>query len=178
VWRYLSGRGPITRFWHRKHDALSGFWRFAIQRGYTDWSPVPSRRPKEPTPFVPHIYTQEELRRLLDGTTTYQKKWYKLEPVSLRAILLLLYGAGLRVSEAINLTCADVNLPDAILTIRLTKFYKTRHVAINAQLCCVLSDYDINRRTNGSVATLQHPFSSGFIANESGGGLYVRPLHP
>jgi hypothetical protein len=31
---------------------------------------------------------------------------------------------------------------------------------------------------NGSVATLQHPFSSGFIANESGGGLYVRPLHP
>jgi site-specific recombinase XerD len=119
---------------------------------------VPSRRPKEPTPFVPHIYTQEELRRLLDGTTTYQKKWYKLEPVSLRAILLLLYGAGLRVSEAINLTCADVNLPDAILTIRLTKFYKTRHVAINAQLCCVLSDYDINRRTKRFCRDTAAPF--------------------
>jgi integrase/recombinase XerD len=108
---------------------------------------VPPRRPKEPTPFVPHIYTKEKLKRLLDGTTTYQEKWCKLEPVSLRAILLLLYGAGLRVSEAINLTCADVNLSDAILTIRLTKFYKTRHVAINSQLCRVLSDYDTNRRT-------------------------------
>jgi len=24
---YLNGRGPATLFWHRKHDALSGFWR-------------------------------------------------------------------------------------------------------------------------------------------------------
>jgi hypothetical protein len=23
--RYLNGRGPVTRFWHRKHGALSGF---------------------------------------------------------------------------------------------------------------------------------------------------------
>ncbi len=158
VSRYLNGHGPITCFWHRKHDALSGFWRFAIQRGYTDWSPVPPQRPKKPTPFVPHIYTQEELRRLLDGTTTYQKKWCKLEPVSLRAILLLLYGAGLRVSEAINLTCTDVNLSDAMLTIRLTKFYKTRHVAFNPQLCRVLSEYDMNRRTKGFGRDAAEPF--------------------
>jgi hypothetical protein len=52
---YLNGHGPITLFWHRKHDALSGFWRFAIQHGYTDRSPVPGRRPKKPTPFVPYI---------------------------------------------------------------------------------------------------------------------------
>src|SRR5271165_6158806 len=31
---YLNGHGPVTLFWHRKHDALSGFWRFAIQHGY------------------------------------------------------------------------------------------------------------------------------------------------
>ena len=158
VLRYLNSRGPVTRFWHRKHDALSGFWRFAIQHDYTDWSPVPPRRPKEPPPFVPYIYTQEELRRLLDGTRTYQKKWYKLEPVSFRAILLLLYGAGLRVSEAINLTCADVNLSEAIITIRLAKFYKTRHVAINPQLCRVLSDYDMNRRAKGLRHDTVEPF--------------------
>lgn len=158
VMRYLNGRGPITRFWHRKHDALSGFWRFAIQHGYTDWSPVPPRRPKEPMPFAPHIYTQEELRRLLSGTATYQKKWCKLEPVTFRVILLLLYGAGLRVSEPINLTCGDVNLSDAMLTIRLTKFYKTRHVAINPQLRRVLEDYDLNRRTKGFRRDTSEPF--------------------
>jgi integrase/recombinase XerD len=59
--QYLNGRGPLTLFWHRKHDALSGFWRFAIQHGWTDRSPLPARRPKEPIPFIPYIYSREEL---------------------------------------------------------------------------------------------------------------------
>src|SRR5204862_293341 len=102
--------GPVTLFWHRKHDALSGFWRFAIQRGYTDRSPVPVRRPKKPIPFIPYIYTREELRRLLDGVTSYQKRWCKLEPGTLRTLLLVLYGAGLRTSEPIRIACFDVDL--------------------------------------------------------------------
>jgi hypothetical protein len=39
--QFPNGRGPLTLFWHRKHDALSGLWRFAIQHGWTDRSPVP-----------------------------------------------------------------------------------------------------------------------------------------
>ena len=31
---YLDGNGPVTRFWHRKLDALRGFYRFAVARGY------------------------------------------------------------------------------------------------------------------------------------------------
>ena len=26
---YLAGAGPVTRHWHRKYEALSGFYRFA-----------------------------------------------------------------------------------------------------------------------------------------------------
>ena len=33
VERYLAGTGPITTFWHRKFEALSGFYRHAIARG-------------------------------------------------------------------------------------------------------------------------------------------------
>ena len=44
--QYLNGHGPVTLFWHRKHDALTGLWRFAIQHGWTDRSPLPARRPK------------------------------------------------------------------------------------------------------------------------------------
>ena len=40
-------------------------------------------------------------------------------------LLLLLYGAGLRFSEATGLTLAYVDLADAVLTIRATKFYKS-----------------------------------------------------
>jgi integrase len=155
---YLNGRGPVTLFWHRKHDALSGFWRFAIQRGYTDRSPVPARRPKKPIPFIPYIYTREELRRLLDGVTSYQKEWRKLEPITLRALLLLLYGAGLRTSEPIRLACSDVELAESILTIRITKFYKTRRIALSTQLQSVLAEYDANRRLAGHSRHDTAPF--------------------
>ena len=81
---------------------------------------------------MPYIYNVKELRALLDAALIYQKELTRsrLEPYMVRMILLLLYGAGLRISEAINLTLADVDLPQALLTIRETKFYKTRLVPI------------------------------------------------
>jgi len=155
---YLNGHGPVTLFWHRKHDALSGFWRFAIQRGYTDRSPVPARQPRKPIPFIPYVYTREDLRRLLDGVTSYQEKWCKLEPITLRALLLLLYGAGLRTSEPIRLACSDVDLAESTLTIRITKFYKTRRIALSTQLQSVLAEYDANRRLAGHSRDNTAPF--------------------
>lgn len=156
--QYLNGRGPVTLFWHRKHDALSGLWRFAIQHGWTDRSPLPARRPKEPIPFIPYIYSRDELKRLLAGTSTYQREWRKLEPVTLRSILILMYGAGLRTSEPLRLTCADVDLTEAILSIRFTKFYKSRRIALNDQLLRVLTEYDNNRRQSGQRRSGHDPF--------------------
>ena len=66
----------------------------------------------------------------------------QLEPVTLRAIILLLYGAGLRTSESLHLTCADVDLSGATLAIQKSKFYKTRRLALNAQLIGLLTGYD------------------------------------
>src|SRR5438876_12363347 len=45
---------------------------------------------------LPYIYTEGELRRLFSAATSCRKDPRKLEPQTLRAILVLLYGAGLR----------------------------------------------------------------------------------
>ena len=50
VYVYLAGKGPVTRFWHRKLDALRGFYRFAIARGYATCSPVPTVAPDGSSP--------------------------------------------------------------------------------------------------------------------------------
>jgi site-specific recombinase XerD len=127
VLAFIAGPGPVTRFWHRKHEVLRGFYRFAMARGYVAASPLPTIIPQAPQ-FVPHVFSQEELRRLLDATTTCcQSVRSKLQPYTLRMLVLLLYGAGLRISEALSLTLADVDLSARILTIRESKFYyKTR----------------------------------------------------
>lgn len=162
---FLGSHGPGTRYWNAKYHTLSGLWTFAIQRGYTDWSPLPARPLKELRLFTPHIYTHEELKRLMSGINTYQKKWYRLEPISVRALILLLYGAGLRIGEAVRLTCSDVDFSEATLTIRCTKFYKTRRIAVGPQLYNVLREYDENRRARGHS---RHDISPFFTYNNGG----------
>src|SRR6478609_9362413 len=117
VQAFIAGAGPVTRFWHRKHEVLRGFYRFAMARGYAASSPLPRIIPKPPQ-FVPYIFSQEEIQRLLDATACCENPRSKLQPYTLRMLLLLLYGAGLRIGEALFLTLANVDLPAGILTIR------------------------------------------------------------
>ena len=69
VLAFIAGTGPVTRFWHRKREVLVGFYRFATTRSYCLTSPLPTLVPKPPQPFVPYIYSHEELRRLLQATS-------------------------------------------------------------------------------------------------------------
>lgn len=138
---FLAGKGPITHSWHARHDALVGFYRYAVSRGYVSSAPLPAVIPKRPPPFVPYIYSTDELRRLLKATATYQRNRSSIEPVTIRTIILLLYGAGLRIGEAVALSRADVDFEESLLTIRETKFYKTRLVPIGPRLRTVLQEY-------------------------------------
>jgi len=141
LYTYLSGSGPITRFFHRKHDALSGFYRFAVGRGYATCSPLPKILPKPANTFTPYIYSNDELQRLVDAAALQEHPRKKLQAFTLRTLILVLYGAGLRLSEALHLKLADVNLPDSLLTIRESKFYKTRLVPIGPRLTAELLAY-------------------------------------
>lgn len=115
-----------------------------MARGYIAASPLPTIIPQAPR-FVPHIFSQEELRRLLDATTCSQNLRSKLRPYTLRMLILLLYGTGLRISEALTLTLADVDLSARILTIRESKFYKTRLVPLGPAVSTALQDYVAQR---------------------------------
>jgi integrase len=136
---YLDGTGPLTRFWERKWVTLRGFYRFAQARGLVRQSPWPKVPPKPPPPFVPYIYSRAELRRLLAAVPA--EPIAGLTPATLRTLLLLLYGAGLRLSEALNLNEAQVDLEACLLTICQSKFFKTRWVPISPQLAQFLARY-------------------------------------
>ena len=98
---YLDGPGPVTPYWMRKWGTLRGLYRFALARGLARRCPLPLSAPKVAVPFTPYIYSQPELRRLLQAITPERTKG--LSPQTMRTLLLLLYGAGLRLSEALKL---------------------------------------------------------------------------
>ena len=141
---FLDGTGPVTRFWHRKLDALRGFYRFALARGYAPRSPLPSAAPRCSQVFVPYIYSEDEIKRILAAAAS--REHCNLSSRTCRTLLLLLYGAGLRISEALSLNLADVDLDAGLLRIRNSKFYKTRMVPTGSDLTRVLRDYASERR--------------------------------
>ena len=110
--------------------------------------------------------------RLLDATTDYRRPPLRIEPHTFRALLLLLYGAGVRVGEARRLTLGDVDLPAALLTIRDTKFYKTRLVPLGADLTRAMKHYADRRQTDVSP----HHEGAAFFVDRHGASLRASML--
>ena len=166
VLAFLAGNGPLTRNRENKYYALAGFWRHAVSRGHASRSPLPDNEQRSPLRAPPYIYARDELQRLFDPATIEMSRRgaVQLDAVTFRTLLLLLYGAGLRFSEATNLTLADVDLPEAVLTIRATKFYKNRLVPVGPRLAGVLHAY-VPLRRRGNLAQGEESF---LLANRDG----------
>ena len=150
--RYLAGAGPITLTWHIKLSRLRTFYQYAVSRGYVAKVPLPTVLPKRPPAFVPHVYSREELCRLLQAAKRFDRP-SSMEPRTLHLMLLVLYGTGLRVSELVGLDRTDVNLTESLMKVRQSKFGKTRLVPFGAQLHKVLVEYDKRRPASGDGAS-------------------------
>jgi len=146
VRRYLDGDGPVTNYWLAKYHALTGFYRFAISRKYVSASPLPRDKPRRQWSFIPYIYSVAEMKSLLEATGKRYRNCWLLSPATIRTLLLLLYGSGLRISEASALNVDDVDLRARILTVRQTKFYKSRLAPIGTDLCDLLGAYQRKHR--------------------------------
>ncbi len=138
---FCRGNGPPTRWWERKDTALRGFFAYLVTRGQLAACPLPEQRPRVVRSFQPHIYSPDELQRLLDATAILEDSRFPLQRKTFKTLLLLLYGAGLRPSEGVRLRCRDVDLRERVLTVSDTKFFKSRLVPIGAALAAALSTY-------------------------------------
>ena len=153
---FLNGNGQVTEFWAKKYHVLSGLFRYSLARGLVKASPLPRTIPKLTVPaFVPYIYSHEELKRLLDAIPACSGR-APIEEMVLKTLLLLLYGAGLRIGEALALTLAEVDLKQACLHIRETKFFKSRLVPMGKDLTIILTEY-VHRRHVCHAAPLDAP---------------------
>ena len=141
VLSFIAGDGPVTGRWIETHRILAGFYRYAIGRGLVTVTPLPTDIPTPPPQLTPYIYTVDELKRLIKTTDTSQTPLSPLLALTMHTLLLLLYGTGMRIGEALSLTLQDVDLENCVLTVRDTKFFKTRLVPIGPRLTAVLRNY-------------------------------------
>lgn len=173
VCSFLAGEGPLTKTRAIKYSVLTGYWNFAVGRGHASRSPLPDNEPKRPQSRPPYVYCDDELRRLFQAIEASQKRATRIDAGTLRMLLLLLYGAGLRGGEARRLSVSDVDLSAAVLAVRLSKFYKTRLVPVGPQLADALRNYAKERASR--------PFPQGedsaFLAKPDGTPLKESTVH-
>ena len=91
----------------------------------------------------PHIYSAEDIDRLIETALRLRSKG-GLRPLTYATLIALLSATGLRISEALRLTIADVG-NDGLL-IRETKFRKTRLVPLHDTAAAGLKRYLARRR--------------------------------
>ena len=113
-----------------------------------------------PRRSTPHIYTEAEMTALLQQARCLLPR-HGLRPATYVAYFALLASTGLRLSEACRLTTDDADLVNGILTIRETKFRKSRLVPLHPTTTQALRRY-ADRRD----ACLAAPRSEYFFRTE------------
>ncbi len=97
----------------RRLASLRSFFRFGQREGWTRANPAkPLRNPRKAR-SLPHFLSSEDIARLLSAPAA-------AEPLGLRdrAILEVLYSAGLRVSELAGLNVSDLDFAGGTLRVR------------------------------------------------------------
>jgi integrase/recombinase XerD len=163
--RISKSQAPIT--WGRRLDVLRGFAKYC-QRFEAD-TEVPPQNLFGPTHrrLVPHIYTDAEILALLAAADNLLPI-NGLRPATCRTIFGLLASSGLRISEAVGLTRADVDLSAGVLTIREAKFHKSRLVPLHTTVTAALRSYAQLRDRIVSKPNSEHFFllDNGKPANQ------------
>lgn len=159
---------PAT--WARRLKLLRPFTRYLRQfeprievPDETIFGPVQER-------LTPHIYSEQEIVDLLAAARALRPPG-GLRPVVYETLFGLIATAGLRVSEAVHLLEMDVDIRLGLLTIRKTKFAKSRQLPLHLSTVEALCRYRNQRRHHVAV-TDEMPF---FVSSK-GKGLSLRQV--
>jgi len=153
-----DGQGtPET--WVRRLGKLRSFIRYLKQFEPDTEVPDESIFGPEPGRVAPHIYHEDEIVELLAAARQLGPRG-SLRPMTFETLFGLMASTGLRVSEAIHLRVDDVDLKHGMLTIRQTKFAKSRQLPLHLSTVTALKHYR-RQRARYVPITADSPFLIG-----------------
>ena len=162
-------------YWARRLSVVRGFARYRSASDSRTQIPAPGLLPFRPKRARPYLYSDDEINSLLSAALKMPYRFERgaLRPWVFHCLFGLLSVSGLRLGEARNLELHDVDLKAAVLTIRGTKFGKTRLVPLHRSTCKVLADYIARRNRHWA----DRPVSSYLFVSSWGNRLDGGEIH-
>lgn len=137
---FLYGRHLRSSTSRRDELALRQLAEHARAAGWEAFAPPLTARARvrhQP----PYVFTDDEVRRLFTAIDSQPMSAFTNKAMVDPVLFRVLYGAGLRVSEALSLTLADTDTSSGILRIRESKNGESRTVPVTARLAATLAGY-------------------------------------
>jgi integrase/recombinase XerD len=92
----------------------------------------------QPKPAIPYLYSEQEIARLLHAAAVMHPP---MRAATFTTIIALLAVTGMRIGETLALDRDDVDLEEGVLTIRDTKFGKSRQLPLHPSSTRALAEY-------------------------------------
>lgn len=141
-WATLPAEGDVS-WWSSRLTVVRAFARYlhtldpATEVPPTDLLPARSHR------AVPYLYSDDDIAALMVTAETLR---FPLRVLTFKTLIPLLAVTGMRVGEAIRLDRNDLDLGQGVLTVRLSKFGKTRELPLHGSTVDALRSY-LRRRS-------------------------------
>lgn len=92
--------------------------------------------------FTPYIFTRTQIDALLSAADRMEYIYqYPQSHIIYPALMRMLYGCGLRISEALSLSIAHVDLREGIITVEHSKFNNSRLIPMSESLVKYCASY-------------------------------------
>jgi len=137
--------GTTANYHAGRLRAVRSFARHHIQNDPRTEVPAADLLPRQPSTFQPHIFSQDDIKRILAESLWRRGGAPQISYLGRYTIFGLLAVTGMRVSEVVNLDVDDVDLDEGVLTIRNTKFGKSRLAPLHATTIVALKWYREHR---------------------------------
>ncbi|MEG2351497.1 MAG: site-specific tyrosine recombinase XerD [Bacilli bacterium] len=131
---YLNKEKESSKSIARNIVSIRTFFDYFVRLKILDTNPCEKIESPKISKTLPHVLTIEEIDKLLDLKPTNAKEYRN------QAMVELMYAAGLRVSELINLNVNDINLQDNYVRC-FGKGKKERIVPLGQKVCKLLEEY-------------------------------------
>jgi integrase/recombinase XerD len=141
ILRYLNESTMANSTKDRHLSTLKSYFKFLAIEGLIAEDPTSKLHTRNKVLRLPKSLTLDEINTILDLISLD-----KSQGIRDKALIELLYGTGVRISEATQLDLEDLDLVDGWIRIRFAKGAKQRLVPIGSSLRLALDTYLVRAR--------------------------------
>ena len=140
-----TGTGPARRL-----EAVRGFARYLQALDPAHEVPPTGLVPRAKQRAAPHLYSEAEIVALMTAADHLDPP---LRAATTATVIGLLAATGMRIGEVLALDVADIDWETGVVTVKLAKFNKSRHVPLAPSTLAALAAYQQTRHRLAPKAT-------------------------